>query len=198
MSKTIVDPQHDHPYSLDDELASEGCQNSILDHVSSSDSLPDVGEVTEEKISPNSIEALATSQQLAGDLIKIMLKLIKKQNKPWSQLTLEEQEETINALTFDVYKMANAAMRMIASKGRKIIVGELKQSVIKDTIQLTVTCPKSPEACAAMGMSSAGGPVAFILLEHEDILNIGDPISPDPDENELPLDEEGEPVNVQP
>lgn len=171
---------------------------SVLDQTEPEIPVMGIGEVIEEKITPWDQEAILAEEQMAGDITKMVMERIKTLPSPWSSMTPNQQTDVLASVSAGCASITGKAIEIIASRGRRIIKGSMKQATIKDEIQLTIICQRSPEACAAMGMAAAGGEVAFLLLDTDGLMELGSPIEVDKVQGELDLDfgpEDGETPN---
>ncbi|MBF0341810.1 MAG: hypothetical protein HQL95_12745 [Magnetococcales bacterium] len=163
-------------------------QVSVLDTTESDIPVMGVGEVVEEEIKPWNDEARLAEKQMLGDMANMVMDRIKTLPTVWLKMSPSQQQDVVSSVTAGCQGIVRNAIEIMASKGRRIITGIMKQVTIKDEIQMTITCLRSPEACAAMGMAAAGGTVAFLLLETEGLLALGDPIQVGMVQGELNLD----------
>ncbi len=161
---------------------------SVLDITESDVPQMGIGEVIEEEIQPWDDEVRLAEEKMVGDMSMMVLDRIKTLPRAWSAMTPNQQQDVVSSVIAGCEVVVKQAIEAIASKGRKIITGIMKQVTIKDEISMTITCQRSPEACAAMGMAAAGGTVAFLLLETEGLLALGDPIQVGPVQGVLNLD----------
>ena len=123
----------------------------------------------------------------------MMLAQIRALPSHWGAMTPNQQTDLISSVSAGAANITRQAIEFVTAKGRRIIKGHMKQVGIKDEIQLTITCQRSPEACSAVGMAAAGGQVAFLLLDTDGLLELGDPLEPEPIQKELDFDSDNEP-----
>ena len=161
---------------------------SVLDQTEADIPQMGVGEVIEEEIKPWDDEARLAEEQMAGDMAKLLMEQIKTLPRSWSAMSENQQTDVWSTVSAGCANLASQAIEMMASRGRRIVKGVMKQVTIKDEIQLTITCQRSPEACTAMGMAAAGGEVAFLLLHTEGFLQLGSPIDIGPKQGVLNFD----------
>ena len=161
---------------------------SVLDQTEADIPPMGVGEVIEEEIRPWDDEARLAEEQMAGDMAKMLMEQIKTLPRSWSAMSENQQTDLWSTVSAGCANLASQAIEMMASRGRRIVKGVMKQVTIKDEIQLTITCQRSPEACTAMGMAAAGGEVAFLLLHTEGFLQLGSPIDIGPKQGVLNFD----------
>lgn len=161
---------------------------SVLDQTESEIPQMGVGQVIEEEIQPWDDEAQLAEKQMAGDMAKMLMEQIKTLPRQWGAMTENQRADVWSVVSAGCANLASQAIEMMASRGRRIVKGVMKQVTIKDEIQLTITCQRSPEACTAMGMAAAGGEVAFLLLHTEGFLQLGSPIDIGPKHGVLNFD----------
>ncbi|WP_130470967.1 hypothetical protein [Candidatus Magnetaquicoccus inordinatus] len=161
---------------------------SILDKQDAQPVVVGAGMVIEENIDFGSDVVLSTKENMLGDFVKIMADIIKSMPSIWAKMSDGEQQQLLDKLRWQGNHLITKAVEDIAANGRRIVTGTLKQVAIKDEITATILCARSPEACAAFGMASGGGPVAFLLLDTEIFLTDANPVKIDPKQPELPLD----------
>lgn len=165
---------------------------SVLDQTEPEIPVMGVGEVIEEHVNTWDAEAKLAETQMSGDIAKMILAQIKALPSHWGTMTPNQQTDLISSVSAGAANIASQAIEFIAAKGRRIVKGHMKQVTIKDEIQLTITCQRSPEACSAMGMAASGGQVAFLLLDTDGLLELGSPIEADPVQKELDFDSANE------
>ncbi|MBF0584938.1 MAG: hypothetical protein HQL80_12000 [Magnetococcales bacterium] len=164
-------------------------QGSILDQTDEAPVIIGAGQVEHEVINPYDDVVLATKENMLGDFVKVMVDKIKAMPTPWGKMTAQEREDLVTGIKFGAQAMITKAAEDIAANGRRIVTGVMKQVAIKDEITATIVCSRSPEACAAFGMSSGGGPVAFLLLDTESLLTDAKPLQVGPGQKNLPFDD---------
>ncbi|MBF0341054.1 MAG: hypothetical protein HQL95_08860 [Magnetococcales bacterium] len=161
---------------------------SVLEQIEPDIPMMGLGQVIEEDIQPWDDEARLAEEKMAGDMAKLLMEQIKTLPRSWAAMTPNQQSDVYSVVAAGCASLASQAIELMASRGRRIIKGVMKQVTIKDEIQMTITCQRSPEACVAMGMASAGGEVAFLLLHTEGFLQLGSPMETGPIQGELDLD----------
>lgn len=160
---------------------------SVLEQTEPEVPVMGIGQVIEEVIQPWDEEARLAEKQLAGDMAKLLLEQIKTLPRQWYAMTESQQSDVWSVVSSGCAGLASQAIELMASRGRRIIKGNMNRVTIKDDIQLTISCQRSPEACTAMGMAAAGGEVAFLLLDTEGFLQLGSPFETEPEQRELDL-----------
>jgi hypothetical protein len=146
--------------------------------------------VVVEDIDTDAEEVHLAADNLLGHLVRWISDRIKGMDKPWSQMSEKDQQTLLDDIRYDGQKVVIEMARTVAAKGRKLVFGAMEQVTIKDEIKAVITCQKSPEAAAAFGMSSGGGQVALVLMQTESLLQEVNPVKPDPDQWEIPLEED--------
>lgn len=176
-----------------DEQDEESTSGSVLDQTESDIPQVGIGEVITEEVQPWDVEAVLAEKQMVGDMTELIIDRIKTMPTHWGKMSENQRMDLISSIQAGCHSITSQAIKNIASRGRKIITGFMKQVTIKDEITLAITCQRSPEACSAMGMSAAGGMVAFLLLETEGLLTMGNPIQVGPVQTTMDLDSELDP-----
>ena len=143
-------------------------------------------------ISNDDAIVIGTGSSMLDQFTRFMLDKMKGMETPWSKLSAAERQKIVDGLHWSAMDLIREATETIAANGRRIITGSMKQVAIKDEITATITCARSSEACAAFGMASGGGPVAFLLLDTESYLQSINPVRVGPAQLEMQLD--GDPV----
>lgn len=166
---------------------------SVLDVVDGSP-IPEVGmgEVVEEQIHVWDDEVVLAQEEMVGSMAKGILERVQHMPTVWQKMTENQQRDMVSGITAMCESMARQVAHTIASKGRKIIFGALKQVVAGDELMLKISCRKSPVACAVLGMAAnaEGENVAFLLLNTpEGLLELGSPIKVGLVQGELPLED---------
>ncbi|MBF0422060.1 MAG: hypothetical protein HQL73_03615 [Magnetococcales bacterium] len=164
---------------------------SILDRQDGDVFSAGAGTVIHEQIQTSDVEVIEAKEGLLGSLVKAAYDIIKVMPKHWGFMNEEERDMLLDCLRHDFAPLIQHAARLIASKGRRIITGSIDKMTTKDTIQVTINAPRSPEACAAFGMAAGGGQVAFLLLDTESLLGDRSDI-PISDQLTMDLDETGD------
>lgn len=147
---------------------------SILDQTEAD--IPEVGlgMVIEEEIEPWAPEAILAEKNLAGEMAKRLMDVVKGMPSKWSAMTALQQADLTATISAGCIHVARDAAMVMAAKGRRIVTGTIRSWSVKDEGIASIGIPKSPEVCAALGMAAGGGPVAIILLVHEKLLQLGD------------------------
>lgn len=166
----------------------EGQEESVLDG-NYHDDVIDFPPIIEEEISLDSLEVSIAADGMKGAFMRLLVEGLKMMVRPWDEMTEAEQKRLLDHFGFNLSPVIHDAVKVMASKGRKIVFGRMAQVTTKADIKAVIECRKSPESCAAFGMSAGGGGVAMILMDTEGLLEEMNPIKPDPDQPALPLEE---------
>jgi hypothetical protein len=82
------------------------------------------------------------SETLKGDVRDWLLDRVKHIQKPWQQMSEQEQRDMIFAAEDAAGNLVRNAVRIIAAEGRKVITAQLEQVTVKDGIKAVCTLSK--------------------------------------------------------
>lgn len=128
------------------------------------------GAVINEEIDTTSVEVAMARDGLLGSMVKTAMESIQGMPSHWGILNDRQREDLVADVRKQFSPLVHQAVRQMAAKGRRIVTGTIDKTTTKDSIQVVINSPRSPEACAAFGMSAGGGQVAFLLLDTESLL----------------------------
>lgn len=126
---------------------------------------------------------------LFGDLRDNILSRYKAFRKPWPVLSEEEQRGEIEIVENFCRVLIEKAVNMIASEGRKVVVGVLQKVSVKDKIQATIDLPLTDPLRHEV-MDACGQPVLIVVSGVQEFIGEEAPAEPDPDQPSFINDEE--------
>lgn len=126
---------------------------------------------------------LATTT-LTGDIRDFLLDRVKQLGKPWVAMTEEEQRDQINAAKTAAEHLVKQVVTLIASEGRKAMVGQLVKVQVKDNIQCQLNFAKTDELRHNL-FDSAGHAVLLVMADSEPFEGEKGPATPTPNQANL-------------
>ncbi|MBF0342285.1 MAG: hypothetical protein HQL95_15170 [Magnetococcales bacterium] len=189
--KTPAAPPPPDP-ELAEEMPGDIDQGSILTQPETMPTIIGAGVVIEEEIQNDADVVLSTAGSMLDRFTRAMTDQMKKMERPWGAMSAADRQTLVDNLQWSAQDLITQATETIAANGRRIVTGVMKQVAIKDEITATITCGRSAEACAAFGMASGGGPVAFILLDTESYLSRVNPVDVGPRQLEMNIDDDAD------
>lgn len=104
---------------------------------------------------------------LTGDIRDFLLTRIQHQQKPYQQMSEEEQLGIIAACEGAADKLVREAVKAIAASGRKTITGQLEQVTVKDDFKAVIRLSKSDE-CRHELIDSCGQAVLIVVADADE------------------------------
>lgn len=132
-------------------------------------------------------EKIDTSH-IAGDLTTALVDRIRGMQKPWQQMSEEEQTNLIWGLRDAVNSMVRGVVQTIAADGRNVIVAELEKVEVKESMKCVLTMSKRDENRLEL-IDATGSTVLVVLAGATEYLGGDNPVA-DKDQNKLPLDDD--------
>lgn len=124
------------------------------------------------------------SETLTGDVRDFLLDRVKNLSMPWPKMTEEEQAGVIHSCTAAAEHLVRQIVVLIASQGRKAIVGNLLQVTRKDSIKAQVEFAKTDELRHEL-FDAQGSAVLLVVADAEPFTGERAPAEPDPNQTEL-------------
>lgn len=124
------------------------------------------------------------SHTLTGDIRDFLLDRMKNFKKPWVSLSEDEQRAEIISSKEAAENLVKKAVAIIASEGRKVIVGHLQQVTVKDEIKAVICIPKT-DSCRHELIDSAGQAVLIVVADAEPFVGEQAPAEPMPQQGDL-------------
>lgn len=121
---------------------------------------------------------------LTGDVRDFLLDRVKALGKPWAAMTEDEQSDQIHAAKDAAGLLVRRACEIIASGGKKAMIGSLVKIAIKDKIQIQIDFNKHDEQRHSL-MDATGATVALVLADAEPFTGERGPAEPTPDQGTL-------------
>ncbi len=123
-------------------------------------------------------------KQLGAALIDAALTEVKNQQRPWQQMTEDEQRDVLDRITSQVKAAVADTIRLLATSGANHIVCELEQITVKKGAKAVLVIPKGTDLDQHL-LDAVGQPV--ILVIGPELKAAGDIQAPRPDPNQQPL-----------
>lgn len=126
---------------------------------------------------------LATTT-LTGDVRDFLLDRVKALGKPWAAMTEDEQSDQIHAAKEAAENLVRNACAIIASGGKKSMIGKLVKLNIKDKIQCQIDFSKEDEQRHEL-VDAQGLTVSVVLADAEPFTGERGPAEPTPDQGTM-------------
>lgn len=134
--------------------------------------------------SPEQIEAAEIAKTfLLGNLIKASSKQFKNLSVPFSKLKELEQKSLMRNLESDIRSAIEDSIDLIASNARLTFRASVDQVVFKDGVKAVLTMGKTDEAHSLA--DAEGSYVTVVIEDRSTLLDVGDALDVDPDQNPL-------------
>ena len=121
---------------------------------------------------------------LTGDVRDFLLDRVKQLGKPWVAMTEKEQSDQIHAARDAAERLVKKAVEIIASEGRKALVGQLVKVNIKDRLQCQVDFSKMDEQRHEL-IDSTGMPVLLVVADSAQFTGERAPAEPTRDQGDM-------------
>ena len=123
------------------------------------------------------------SRELQKNLVESLLAQVKLMPKPWRELTEAEQSDCIDAFKRTTKIATDCAVRLIASNGATVVVGDLDSITIKDGVKAVIKVASDAENLEALYKASG---LQVLITVAGQITDEGlDDIKPDPDQKDM-------------
>lgn len=137
---------------------------------------------TKDQISDETLDLAAAT--LTGDIRDFLLDRVRNLGKPWAAMTEDEQSDQIHAAKDAAEHLVRQVVTLIASEGRKSLVGNLVKVQIKDAIQCQVNFSKSDELRHEL-FDAQGQAVLLVVASAEPFTGQRAPAEPTPAQGDL-------------
>lgn len=141
-------------------------------------------ETTTEEKKPEVNSADLAAVTLTGDIRDFLLDRVKALGKPWAAMTEDEQSDQIHAAKSAAETLVKRACEIIASGGKKAMIGTLIKVQIKDKIQVQVDFSKQDEQRHDL-IDAQGHTVSVVLADAEPYTGERAPAEPTPSQGSL-------------
>lgn len=131
-------------------------------------------------------------QTLIGDLRDVCINIMKDPNltgKAWKDMNEAQQSNIIELVTSNVSSSVVRAVDLIRAGGQPNIKCLMKQVLVKDGVKIQLECSKEHERFHDL-VDAQGDRVLLVLAGTEEYLGEQDEVETDPDQPELPIQEE--------
>ncbi len=123
------------------------------------------------------------SRELQKNLVESLLAQVKMMPKPWRELTEAEQSDCIDAFKRTTKIATDCAVRLIASNGATVVVGDLDSITIKDGVKAVIKVASDAENLEELYKASG---LEVLITVAGQVTNEGlDDIKPDPDQKDI-------------
>lgn len=126
---------------------------------------------------------------MSGDIRDFLLDRLKTMQKPWEQMTENEQSDVIHAATEASLNLVKRVVVLVASEGRKAIVGNLLQVTRKDTIKAVVEFAKTDQLRHEL-FDAQGTAVLLVVADTSAFIGEKGEAKANPDQAALDINEE--------
>lgn len=137
---------------------------------------------TEQKDQSNLIDLAA--ETLTGDIRDFLLDRVKTMGKPFVAMTEDEQSDQIHAAKEAAESLVRKAVEIIASGGKKSMIGKLIKISVKDNIQVQINFNKEDEQRHDL-IDAAGMSVSVVLADAAPYVGERAPAEPTPQQGSL-------------
>lgn len=139
-------------------------------------------ESVSEKVSQEEVDLAADT--LTGDIRDALLDNIKNMQKPWQQLTENQQKGVAIAVEDMAKNVVRKAVTIIAKQGRTVIQASLEKITIKDGIKAEVALSQFSEHRHAL-CDSQGKAVLIVVADAEEFTGEREAVEIDKDQGDL-------------
>lgn len=121
---------------------------------------------------------------LTGDIRDFLLDRVKRLGKPWVAMSEDEQADQIHAAKEAAEHLVKQVCHIIASDGRKAVVGELRKVTQDTCIKVVIEFSKQDEQRHAI-WDAQGQTVLLVVAGADTFTGERGPAEPDPDQGSL-------------
>lgn len=130
------------------------------------------------------IVADLAAKTLTGDIRDFLLERVKNLGKPWVAMTEDEQSDQIHACRDAAESVVKKAVEILASGGKKAMIGKLIKVQVKDNIQTQINFSKEDEQRHNL-YDAAGMLVSVVLADAAPYTGERAPAEPTPSQGSL-------------
>lgn len=120
-----------------------------------------------------------------GDIRDFLLDRVKALGKPWVAMTEDEQSDQIHAAKKAADELVRKVAEVVASKGKKAIIGKLVKIGVKDKIQAQIDFSAGKEGEGHSLLDAVGFTVSVVLADAEQFKGERGPAEPTPNQGSL-------------
>lgn len=131
---------------------------------------------------------LAT-ETLTGDIRDFLLDRVKRLGKPWAAMSEDEQSDQIHAAKEAAQLLVKRACEIIASSGKRAVIGKLVKVAIKDKIQVQVDFSREDEQRHEL-FDAQGHTVSIVFADSQPYTGERGPAEPTPNQGDMLADAE--------
>lgn len=124
------------------------------------------------------------AQTLTGDIRDFLLDRVKALGKPWVAMTEDEQSDQIHAAKEAAERIVRKACEIIASGGKKAMIGTLESVTVKDGVKAVVKLSKTDEQRHNL-IDAQGHAVSVIFADAQPFTGERAPAEPTPSQGSL-------------
>jgi len=128
---------------------------------------------------------------LTGDLRDMILTHIRSMETPWSKLSEDQQQDKIYAATQAAGNAARTAVNIIAKREMPCIYVQLGKWTVDKSVKLETIVAITPSNIEQLAEHGKGDAI-LVFVEPSAYFGERAVVKPDPDEPELPMDDDGE------
>lgn len=121
---------------------------------------------------------------LTGDIRDFLLDRVKTMGKPWAAMTEDEQSDQIHAAKDAAETIVRRACEIIASGGKKAMIGTLESVTVKDGVKAVVKLSKTDEQRHSL-IDAQGHAVSVIFADAAPYTGERAPAEPTPTQGTL-------------
>lgn len=147
--------------------------------------------MTSTDFAPETIELAAT--MMTGQLRDLVLDHMKdaKQTLPWNLLSEDVQKQVISTVEQSVRNAVRQAVEIIARDGKRAVLCQVDQMLVKDGLKLVLVAPRSDTN--VMALTGVVKKTVLLTLTDDDAYSGAQERKPDPLQNEMfPDGEDGD------
>lgn len=126
---------------------------------------------------------------MLGDLMHTMLDIVKPMQKPWQQMSQDEQDWWLESLEKQCTSAIEQCVTLLASDGHVAMPATLKRVVFKGAVEATLVIEKQAQNRIDLA-DAAGTTVQLVIWDTES--HMGDGNKPKAEANQRPLDLDGD------
>lgn len=124
------------------------------------------------------------AETLSGDIRDFLLDRLRNMKKPYAAMSEDDQADVIHQATEAAERLVQQVVVLIASQGRKAIVGNLLQVTRKDSIKAVCEFAKTDELRHDL-FDAQGSAVLLVVADARPFTGEQNPANPDPDQGDM-------------
>ena len=135
------------------------------------------------------MDDLIAESTFVGDLMRVVVDILKAAPKTWQELSETEQETYLNSIEAQVKHVSQKAIRILSSAGRTSLVAEVDSVTFKDGVKAVMKLPKCLPGVYDLA-DAEGQEVLIVVSGAEALLHSHDLPEADPDQPAFDYEED--------